>query len=116
MKKGYLIIIVVIVIAAITNPDERRHKEIMMNKVKPEMIQGFFGEKEVEKMTNLDAISFMFGSTVVEKFMDNFISTDNYVLFSLTKATWDGETKVVGIGLFGNVLLFKDLDKLKIRI
>ena len=116
MKKGYLIIIAVIIIAVVTNPNERRHKEILMNKIKPEMIQAFMGEKEIEKMTNIDAISFMFGSNFIEKFVDNFISTDNYVFFSLTKATWDGETKIIGMGLFGNVFLFKDLDKFKIRV
>lgn len=116
MKKGYIIIIAVIIIAVITNPDEKRHKEVLMNEIKPEMIQSLTGEKEIEKLNNLDAISFMFSATFVEKFVDNFISTDNYVLFSLTKATWEGETKTIGVGLFGNVFLLKDLDKFKIRI
>lgn len=116
MKKRYFIVIIVIIMAAVTNPDEARHKEILMNKIKPEMIQAFMGEKEIEKLNNLDALSFMFGSTFIEKFVDSFISTDNYILFSLTKATWDGETKVIGIGAFGNILLLKDLDKLKIRV
>lgn len=98
MKKGYLKIIAVIIIAVVTNPNEKRHKEILMNKIKPKLIQAFMGEKEIEKLNNLDALSLMFGSPFIEKFVDNFISTDNYVFFPLTKATWDGETKIIGMG------------------
>lgn len=116
MNKGLLIVLAVLIIAAFTNPDESRHKEILINKIKPEMVQAFFGEKDVEKMTNLDALSFMLGTTIVSKFVENVISVDNYVVFSLTKFTWDGETKTVAIGLFGNVLLYKDLDRFKIEV
>lgn len=116
MNKGFLIIIAVLIVAAITNPDEARHKEVLMNKIKPEMIQAFMDEKEIEKLNNLDAISFMFGTTVVQKFVDNIVSTDNYIVFSLMKATWDGETKIIGVGLFGNVLLLKDLEKFEIEV
>jgi len=116
MNRGFLIIIAVLIVAAITNPDEARHKEVLMNKIKPEMIQAFMDEKEIEKLNNLDAISFMFGTTVVQKFVDNIVSTDNYIVFSLMKATWDGETKIIGVGLFGNVLLLKDLEKFEIEV
>ena len=41
---------------------------------------------------------------------------DNYLFFSITKLTWDSETKAIAIGMFGNLILFKDIDKLKIRV
>ncbi|MBK8442421.1 MAG: hypothetical protein IPL35_02955 [Sphingobacteriales bacterium] len=40
--------------------------------------------------------------------IDNSVSTDNYILFSTTKYSLEGETKVVGIGAFGNVFIFAD--------
>src|SRR5690606_1712354 len=116
MNRGFLIIIAVLIVDAITNPDEARHKEVLRNKMKLEMIQAFMDEKEIEKLNNLDAISFMFGTTVVQKFVDNIVSTDNYIVFSLMKATWGGETKIIGVGLFGNVLLLKDLEKFEIEV
>jgi len=39
------------------------------------------------------------------------MSTDNYVLFSTTKITWEGETRIIGIGAFGNVFITKELDE-----
>ena len=36
---------------------------------------------------------------------------DNYILFSTTKMTLDGEIKVVGIGAFGNVFISNKIDK-----
>ncbi len=57
------------------------------------------------------AITMMLGGAVLDGFVDNVVSSDNYILFSTTKMTLDGEIKVVGIGAFGNVFISNKIDK-----
>lgn len=116
MKTSYLIIIAILIIAAITNPDEQRHKELLLNKVKPEINSAWKDEKDLAKINLIDAVDLMLGSSFIDTFLGNMLIIDNYVFFSITKATWQKETKVIGIAAFGNLLLFSDLDKYKIRI
>lgn len=56
------------------------------------------------------ALGLMLGGAIIDQVINNFVSADNYVLFSTTKITWDGKTKIVGIGVFGNVYLTRQLD------
>lgn len=81
-------------------------------------------EEKKELVTNCDRFQLLKHSNINPQalylniciVLVNLISTDNYILFSFTKATWDGETKIIGISAFGNVFRWKDLDKLKTRI
>ncbi len=43
-----------------------------------------------------------------KEYIDAIISSDSYVLFSLTKASWQGEKATVGFACLGNIFLFKD--------
>ena len=116
MNKTIIIIAIILVLGFITNPSQERHKEIVLNKFKPEIISAFSENKDLEKITTGDVLGFMLGSSITEKFLDNLITVDNYYFFSLTNITWNKQTKTIGIGFFGNILFFKDLEKFKIRI
>jgi hypothetical protein len=56
------------------------------------------------------ALGMMLGGALVDKIIDNLVSTENYILFSTTKISWEGETKIIGIGAFGNVFTTSKLD------
>ncbi len=117
MKKNYItlaVLILIILVAVLTNPDQNRHKEV----VKDKLIT--FLQKSIKKDQTKpndeyeeagQAIRIMLGGMIVEKILDNFLSTDNYVVFSITKITWQGEKKIIGIGALGNVFLTKELDE-----
>ena len=53
----------------------------------------------------------MFVETVVDKIVDNLVNRDKHVLFLTTKASLAGKTKIIDIGVFGNVFVTKRLDK-----
>lgn len=117
MKKNYLILAivgVVILVAILTNPNQDRHKEVIKNKLNTYMQKSM---KESQTKTDNEwekagqALAMMFGGALVDKIIDNLVSTDNYVLFSTTKISWEGETKIIGIGAFGNVFITNELDK-----
>lgn len=114
MKKRYVILLVFIIflIAAIlTNPSQDRHREIIKSKIKSHV------ERTIKEYTTTEnpwekfgqALGMAFVGVIVDKLVDNLITSDNYVLFSLTKVKILGETRVIGIGIFGKVFIFKDL-------
>ena len=116
MKKTHLILIAIVLIglvAVLTNPNQDRHKEVVKNKINlylQKSMKEDNAETNDEREKSGQALGMMIGVVLVNQIIDNLVSTDNYVLFSTTKVTWDGQTKVIGIGLFGNVFLTDKLD------
>lgn len=117
MKKNYLyyaIIGAIILVAILTNPNQDRHKEVIKNK-----LNSYMQKSMKQNLTETDnvwaqagqALGMMLGGALVDRIIDNLVSTDNYVLFSTTKISWEGETKVIGIGAFGNVFITNKLDE-----
>ncbi|WP_276366396.1 hypothetical protein [Chryseolinea sp. H1M3-3] len=47
----------------------------------------------------------------LKKVREKFIHVDDYKFFSLTKVEVDGHDKIVGVGAFGKVWYFDDLEK-----
>jgi len=58
-----------------------------------------------------EALGLMFSGVMIDGIINNLVSSDNYVLFSTTKITWEGKAKIVGFGAFGNVFISDELDK-----
>lgn len=117
MKKGtitFLVIAIIVIIAVLTNPDQTRHKEVLRNAFNEslqESIAADQGDTAGESNEISNAIARMVGGALIDQLLNNAVSTENYVVFSLTKMTWQGESNIVGIGAFGNVYLTKDLDR-----
>lgn len=116
MKKNYLLLALVgliLLVAVLTNPNLDRHKEAIKTK-----LNSYLQESMKEDIKKTDekwgkvgqSIGVILGGVFVDRIVDNLVSTDNYVLFSTTKVTYDGQTKIVGVGFFGNVFLSKKLD------
>lgn len=117
MKKNYLyyaIIGAIILVAILTKPNHDRHKEVIKNK-----LNSYMQKSMKQNLTETDnvwaqagqALGMMLGGALVDRIIDNLVCTDNYVLFSTTKISWEGETKVIGIGAFGNVFITNKLDE-----
>lgn len=117
MKKSYLIVAIVslfIIVAVLTNPNQDRHKEVIKNKLMFYMQKSMnesLSDKEDDIKQTSQAFGVILGGVVIDGIIGNLISIDNYVLFSTTKITWEGETKVIGIGAFGNVFVTNKLDE-----
>jgi len=98
----------------LTNPNQDRHKEVIKNKLNSYMQksmnpEGDESENEWEQVGQ--ALGMMIGGTLVENVIDNLVSTDNYILFSTTKINWDGKSRIIGIGAFGNVYITNKLEE-----
>lgn len=117
MKKGHFVffsIAMLVLIAAITNPDTDRHKEAVKAK-----FDAYLQKAAREGIAESDntweqagqAIGLMLGGALVGYAVDNLVSTDNYVVFSVTKVSWEGKSRIIGVGAFGNVFLSKKVDE-----
>lgn len=84
LKWAIIIVILVLVLAYFTNPDETMHRDNLNDKIK---------------------------DLSLKKIRQKLVAIDDYKLFSLTKVTVDGKEKIVGIGAFGKVWHFDDLEE-----
>lgn len=116
MKKGYVVLLIfglILLFATLTNPSPERHKEAVKTKFKEYMQKSMKDSTTVSEDEN-DKVGLAFGmiigNAIIEPIVNSLISTDNYIVFSTTKITWDGKTTVIGIGAFGNVFITKKID------
>ena len=105
-----LIISILLITAALTNPNTDSHKEFMIIKL-TKLTQKALPKSD-EKMENTGSISGMLlAEKFINKMVDQIISVDNYVLFSVTIANYRGRTKTIGLGFFGHVYITSQVDK-----
>jgi hypothetical protein len=108
------IIVVAALIAIVTNPGQDKHREFIKTKLNASM-QKLYDANADDTAGQWgkagQAPGVMFGGAIVNQIVDNLVHSDNYVLFSLTKITWQGETGIIGIGAYGNVFITKKLDE-----
>jgi hypothetical protein len=107
MKKSSFILVIlslIIIVAVLTNPDQDRHKEIIKNKLLTSL-QKSMKQNQTQIKDDWEeagqALGIILGGVIIDGLLNNLMSTDNYVLFSTTKITWDGERKIIGIGALG---------------
>lgn len=117
MKKKFIVlfgIVLLILLAVITNPRQEEHKEAVKAKFNTYLQKSMsknLSEADDEWKNAGQALGMLIGGSLVDVLTSNIVTTDNYVLFSTTKMTWEGETKVVGVGILGNVFLSSKIDK-----
>ncbi len=105
---------VLLIIGALTNPTQDRHKEAVKNKlniimqksIKDSMKNSDSGAEQIGS-----ALGLMLGGAILDRIIESTISSDSYVLFSTTNVTWEGKTKIIGVGVFGNVFISDEIDK-----
>jgi len=117
MKKNYVALFaigLILLVAVITNPNQDRHKEVIKAK-----LNSYMQKSMSEGLSDTDneweqvgqALGIMLGGAMIDGIISNLVTTDNYVIFSTTKISWEGESKVIGVGAFGNVFLTRKLDE-----
>ena len=113
MKKSYVIsaiAAVIFLIATLTNPNQERHKEAVKNALKTS-IQKAIKELPTEENKGLEqarqTLTTMLGDPFIDTVVNDSVSSGNYMFFSTTKFSFEGETKIIGIGAFGNVFIAK---------
>jgi hypothetical protein len=117
MKNKYIFLLfggTFLLIAVLTNPNQERHKEVVKSKlnviVQKAMKDGLKNSDTSSEQLG-SALGLMLGGALLDRMIETMVSTDNYVLFSTTKITWEGKSKLIGIGAFGNVFISDKIDE-----
>jgi hypothetical protein len=97
-----------------TNPTSVEHKLILKDKMR-EYLNTEIDKMQLENDNKFAALGASlgaaFGGVIADKFIDENVVVDDYYLFSITNVRWEGKIKMVGVGLFGKVILHPDIDK-----
>lgn len=116
-KQFYQLFITVVILGLVfTNPTEENH----INTVKSKLKTAFKKKMSSQLLENNDdsfamlgsGLGLILGDTFIDNLTDGFISRENYILFSLTKATYQEQEKIIGFGILGNVFLSDKLEKI----
>ena len=103
--KSLVIIGILLIIAAVTNPSREAHIAEINRKIvsKPmdSAIDGIKGSSNLELAGT--AIGFALGMKAIDAILETVVSVDNLVLVSLTRVTYQGNSRIIGFGAFGNV-------------
>lgn len=116
MKKSLIIGLIfslVIVVLFATNPNEEQHitevKTKLKKAFKKEMAQKITDESNILEILG-GSLGLSVGDYFIDNLADGFISRDNYFLFSLTKVEFQGENKIIGMGILDNVFIRNEID------
>jgi hypothetical protein len=113
MKKT-IAIGVLLILAAITNPNKDAHiaavKELILRSMNEKMVDSI-GSSDNSFEAAGSALGYTLGMSLVDKMAESFIHVRNFVLFSVTEVRYQGNSKVIGIGAFGNVWILGNIEK-----
>jgi WD40 repeat protein len=114
-KKSFLIgtIIIVLFVLAFTNPIREKHVDEVnqaVKKVLNQKVSKALFDKSKEGNQILAGLGLLFGDELATGIADKFISRKNYIFFSLTEVLLKDEYSTIGIGILGNVIIFKGFE------
>lgn len=117
MRKNLKIVLLISIflvffIAILTNPNKEFHKSNIKLRVYKELNIDTLQKESSNIFDMFKDISNSFGKSMVDDTVDNLLQVDNYYLFSFTKVTYQGQSKIIGIGAFNQIFLFVNLKQL----
>jgi ABC-type Fe3+ transport system permease subunit len=109
-----IIIVGSIILLALTNPKETEHKAKLANTFTRSLSKNTnYGDLDSGGLEALgSSLGMALGGSFVKTIMSSLITVDNYVLLSLTKINYKEESRIIGVGILGNVLIFNEATKI----
>jgi hypothetical protein len=115
----YLVVIIISVVVLgiliASNPSLQDHRIAVKSKVN-KIIDNELSSKGSNDVGNslLGKFAFLVGNAAIAEFVDDIVRENvnrkNYLLFSLTSIEYKGDSKVVGVGVLGNVIISSQFD------
>lgn len=113
MKTKQIVLItvaVILIVAFFTNPNQAAHKEKVKSTI-TSLYQKQLKENQTTSNNGFEALGSLLGTSLINTMVENGVSCDNYLLFSITKITYEGQEKSIGYGLLGNVFLSSKIEE-----
>ena len=114
MKKAsyfvLLILVALVVLAYITNPDEHQHQAAAKEKLH-KVAENLLAKYGIEPGF-ISGLGIDITDQFVDKLIESHITVDNYFLFSTTNIEWEGQSQIIGIGIFKQVFISNKADEI----
>ncbi|HEY0653529.1 MAG TPA: DUF4359 domain-containing protein [Chryseosolibacter sp.] len=111
MKISLIIVVILLGAALLTNPSKSDHtqavKDMIAEKLNNAMVDGISTSKNTWEAAG-SVIGMSLGMGFVNTFLENMVFRKNYLLFSLTEIRFQGKSRTIGVGAFGNVWILDD--------
>ena len=108
-RKGWTIIgsIFLALLLLVTNPSQDKHKLALKDKFISSITTEL--EKQKEK-TGMEGLQLSVATMFIDNMVDKTVTSTNWLLFSTTKITIEGNEKTIGFGILGHVYLSNKID------
>lgn len=107
LKKRYFVFLI-LVIAFVTNPSEDKLKNTLKSRI--------YKITQTKTIPQGEDDIFAYKSDMlVDQIIGSYVSYSNYFLFSTMDITWQGNTGIIGIGVFGYVYIPQKINELLIN-
>lgn len=94
----------ILAITIFTNPSQEMHKDIVKSKLTTYYQKSIEKDETIPK-NGFSALGSLLGTSLINTLVQNSVSSDNYLFFSVTKVAYEGEENSIGFGVLGNVFL-----------
>jgi Domain of unknown function (DUF4359) len=108
-RKGWTIIgsIFLILLLLFTNPSQDKHKLALKDKFVVSITKEL--EKQKQK-TGMEGLQSVVATMFIDNMVDKTVTSENWLLFSTTKITIEGNENTIGFGILGHVYLSSEVD------
>lgn len=114
MKKtlAFIVFIAIVLVGVVTCPPKDAHQDALMKLVNVALDTELSKNTSSEEEKGWALLGSMIGSGIAELVIDKKLVIDNYFVCSIGRIVFEGEEKVVSVGLFNHVFTMSE-DKLK---
>lgn len=105
--KGFLYTLLVLLalacVCVVSCPDKSAHSEALKELLNTVMTEELNKEVETDEDAGWAMLGSMIGTGIGGLMIDNMLKVENYFVCSVGKMTFDGETKIVSVGIMNHV-------------
>lgn len=112
---SFILVIAIILVGVMTCPQKEAHKDALMKLVDSALDSELYKRANTEEEKGFAMIGSFLGSGIAEIFLDKKLLVDNYFVLSVGRIVFEGEEKIVSVGLFNHVFT-EDEKALKERL
>ena len=99
----FLVLLGLACVCVVTCPDKDAHSDALKQLLNTVMTEELYKDVETDEDAGWAMFGSMFGTGIGGLMIDNMLKVENYFVCSVGTMTFDGETKIVSIGLMNHV-------------
>ncbi len=109
------ILILVALVAMLTNPSEEKHRSKVKSVIAAQ-VQSTIGNEIGSMNKDWGALAknagLLMGNAMIDPMVNTMVKSTDYILFSTTNLIWQGESQIIGFGIFGHVFISSKINKM----